>query len=69
MMWACAETGASSIQLLAAAPVAAASDTVTNVPQLVHGTYWYRTDDSMGFSKTSTINQLTADDTVADGNY
>jgi hypothetical protein len=55
--------GSSNILLAAAAPKAQVfTETVTNTPQLLNGTYWYNTPDaSIGFAPTATINQMTAD--------
>jgi len=55
--------GSSNILLAAAAPKAQVfTETVTNTPQLLNGTYWYNTiDASIGFAPTATINQTTAD--------
>jgi hypothetical protein len=56
-------TGSSTITLAAAAPTAQVfTETVTNTPQLINGTYWYNTPGaSIGFSPTNVINQMTAD--------
>jgi hypothetical protein len=55
--------GSSNILLAAAAPKAQVfTETVTNTPQLLNGTYWYNTpNQSIGFAPTATINQNTAD--------
>jgi hypothetical protein len=55
--------GSSNILLAAAAPTAQVfTETVTNTPQLLNGTYWYNTPNaSIGFAPTATINQNTAD--------
>ena len=64
--------GSSTILLAAAAPTAQVfTETVRNTPQLLNGTYWYYTLDtlpdiranlgSIGFAPTGVINQSTAD--------
>ena len=61
--------GSTTILLAAAAPTAQVfTETVLNTPQLLNGTYWYYSlntidlnNGSIGFAPTATINQTSAD--------
>ena len=61
--------GSSTLPVLAAAPTSQVfTETATNTPQLLNGTYWYNTSTlSIGFAPTSVIDQNQADISEANG--
>jgi hypothetical protein len=61
--------GSSTLPVLAAAPTSQVfTETATNTPQLLNGTYWYNTPTlSIGFAPTSVIDQHQADSYEAIG--
>ena len=63
------EVGSSTLPVLAAAPTSQVfTETATNTPQLLNGTYWYNTSTlSIGFAPTSIIDQFQADVSEANG--